>query len=137
VTNQSIQAGEAGQVDGSGQVPPTDRSIAEALSGAGAYVRALPAFERHVATLAAKGSSIPEIAAETGQSEAAVARTIDAVLAAVSGRHRDPVETGGLGADTDPGVTGGYGDTGFGALDTDPVAVNDEPDEGDIRPEPA
>ena len=84
--------------------------------------------------LAAQGSTIPEIAAATGQSEAAVARTIDGVLAAVTGRHRDPVETGGLGADTDPGVTGGYGDTGFGALDTDPVPVNEEPDEGELPP---
>ena len=41
----------------------------------------------------------------------------------------EPVETGGLGADTDPGVTGGYGDTGFGALDIEPIPDNTEPEE--------
>lgn len=131
MTNPTTQANQEDDAD---QPPPADRSTAEALSGAGAYIQTLPSVERHVASLAARGSTIPEIAAATGQSEAAVARTIDGVLAAVAGRHREPVETGGLGADTDPGVTGGYGDTGFGALDTDPVAVNDEPDEGDLPP---
>lgn len=135
MTNQareSSQLGQASQIDGANQGPPADPSIAASLSGAGAYLQTLPAVERHVATLAAKGATIPEIAAETSQSEAAVARTIDGVLAAVTGRQHDQFETGGFGSDTDPGVTGGYGDTGFGALDTDPVAVNDEPEEGEI-----
>ena len=47
-------------------------------------------------------------------SEAAVARIIDSVAAAVSGREVEPVETGGLGADTDPGVSGGYDPEPFG-----------------------
>jgi hypothetical protein len=126
VTNQPSQSS---QLDAD-QAPSTDQGTAAALAGAGAYIQTLPSVERHVATLAARGSTIPEIAAATGQSEAAIARTIDGVLAAVTCRHRDPVETGGLGADTDPGVTGGYGDTGFGSLDTDPITINEEPDEG-------
>lgn len=113
--------------DHSGNSEPLSPSVADTLTGAAAYIQTLPTLDRHVATLAAGGASIPAIASETSQSEGAVARVIDNVLAAVTGRHRDPVETGGLGADTDPGVTGGYGDTGFGALDTDPVPVNDEP----------
>jgi hypothetical protein len=37
---------------------------------------------------------------------------------------------GGLGSDTDPGVTGGYGDTGFGAIGNDgPIPVPGEPEE--------
>jgi len=36
-----------------------------------------------------------------------VARTLDGVIAALTGRPIRQVETGGLGADTDPGVTGG------------------------------
>ena len=37
-------------------------------------------------------------------------------------------ETGGLGSDTDPGVTGGYGDTGFGSIGNEPPIPNpDEP----------
>jgi hypothetical protein len=48
---------------------------------------------------------------------------------AVTGRDIEPVVTGRLGADTDPGVTGGYGGTGFGALDTEPIPDNTEPEE--------
>jgi hypothetical protein len=33
----------------------------------------------------------------------------------VTGREIDPVETGGLGADTDPGPSGGYDPDPFGA----------------------
>ncbi len=103
--------------------------IARTLAGARAYIQTLPSQERHIATLAAGGMPVWEIAQEVRVSEAAVARTIDGVIAAVTGREVTPVETGGLGADTDPGVTGGYGDTGFGALDTDPLPDNTEPDE--------
>ena len=103
--------------------------IARVLSGARAYIQTLPSQERRIATLAAGGASVWEIAHELGVSDAAVARTLDGIVAAVTGREVNPVETGGLGADTDPGVTGGYGDTGFGALDTDPLPDNTEPDE--------
>ncbi len=104
--------------------------VSRALGGAQAYIRTLPQQERRMATLAADGTPVWEIAQETGVSEAAVWRTLDGVLAAVSGREREQVETGGLGADTDPGVTGGYGDTGFGAIDTEPPADSGEPDQG-------
>jgi hypothetical protein len=40
------------------------------------------------------------------------------------------VETGGLGSDTDPGVTGGYGDTGFGSLGNEPPFPTPEEPEG-------
>lgn len=103
---------------------------ARALAGAGAYIQSLPATERRIASLAAEGAPLWEIAQEVGLSEAAVARTVDSVVAAVTGREVSPVETGGLGSDTDPGVTGGYGDTGFGALDTEPIPDNTEPDKG-------
>jgi hypothetical protein len=114
------------------QDPPTGGAagIAEVLAGARAYIQSLPPLERHIATLAANGMSVWEIAQETRISDAAVARALDGVVAAVTGRDVDPVETGGLGADTDPGVTGGYGDTGFGGLDTEPLPDNTEPDEG-------
>ena len=112
---------------------PTNRdAVAETariLAGAQAYIQTLPPQEQHIATLAAGGAPVWEIAQQVRISDAAVARTLDGVLAAVSGREVTPVETGGLGADTDPGVTGGYGDTGFGALDTEPVPDNTEPDE--------
>ena len=112
--------------------PRAADEMTQALAGTGAraYIQTLPAFERKIATMAANGAPVWEIAQETRVSEAAVARTLDGVLAAVTGREVAPVETGGLGADTDPGVTGGYGDTGFGALGTDPPeAIPEEPTE--------
>ncbi|MDQ3856755.1 MAG: sigma-70 region 4 domain-containing protein [Chloroflexota bacterium] len=109
--------------------------IAGVLSGATAYIHTLPEPERRMAMLAAGGVPVYEIAQEVGITEAAVWRTLSGVLAAVTGRQVTPVETAGLGADTDPGVTGGYGDTGFGALDTEPVADSSEPLDGGRAPE--
>ena len=72
------------------------------------YILSLPPEERHIAALAAEGAPVWEIAQQMRMSDAAVARVIDRVVAALSGREIEQVETGGLGADTDPGVTGGY-----------------------------
>jgi DNA-directed RNA polymerase specialized sigma24 family protein len=72
------------------------------------YIQALPPEERHIATLAATGAPIWEIAQQMRISEGAVAHALDRIVAALTGRTIDPVETGGLGADTDPGVSGGY-----------------------------
>ena len=45
------------------------------------------------------------------------------------------METAGLGSDTDPGVSGGYGDTGFGAIGNDgPMPVLEEPGESTPAP---
>jgi DNA-binding CsgD family transcriptional regulator len=79
-----------------------------------AYIQSLPAEERHIATMAAEGQPVWQIAAQVRVSEEAVAHLIDRVLAALSGRDIDPVETGGLGADTDPGISGGYDPEPFG-----------------------
>ena len=108
--------------------PPGSSEISSLLAGARPYIQTLPAMERRVASMAAAGAPTWEIAQDVGISEAAVSRALDGVLAAITGREVNPVETGGLGADTDPGVTGGYGDTGFGALDTEPIPDNTEPD---------
>lgn len=109
---------------------PTANETTRLLAGAQSYIRTLPAQEQHIASSAANGSPVWAIAQELGISDAAVARTLDGVIAAVTGRRINPVETGGLGADTDPGVTGGYGATGFGDLDTEPMPDNTEPEEG-------
>ena len=109
-------------------------AIRQILAGGRLYIETLPSAERRIAEMAAAGSPIWEIAGTCGISEAAVARTLDGVVAAVTGRAIHPVETGGLGSDTDPGVTGGYGDTGFGALDTEPLPDNTEPTEDGAPP---
>jgi DNA-binding CsgD family transcriptional regulator len=78
------------------------------LREAHAYILTLPPQERHIATMAAEGSPTWEIAQQMQISDAAVAHVIDRIVAVLSGRAVEQVETGGLGADTDPGVTGGY-----------------------------
>ncbi|HEU0113447.1 MAG TPA: hypothetical protein VFQ80_02160 [Thermomicrobiales bacterium] len=105
------------------------QEIARALQGvaAAAFIESLPPTEQRIATLAREGRPIWEIAHDVGMSDEAAARLLDGVVAAVTGRERTPVETGGLGSDTDPGVSGGYGDTGFGALDVEPIPNNTEP----------
>lgn len=93
------------------QPPRADRQarhVAEQLAGARFYIESLPDTERRIAELAAAGRPVWEIAQQCQVSEGAVARVIDGVVAAVTGRAIHPVETGGLGADTDPGVGGGY-----------------------------
>lgn len=85
-----------------------EREVAAALAAAPAFIDALPPQERRVAELAATAMPVWEIAQQVGISDAAVARIVDGVYAAVTGRPVFPVETGGLGADTDPGVSGGY-----------------------------
>jgi hypothetical protein len=110
-------------------------TIARALRGAEAeaYILSLPPLDRRVATLAREGRPIWDIAHDVAMSDEAVARIVEDVIAAVEGSGRRQVETGGLGSDTDPGVSGGYGDTGFGALDTEPIANNVESTNEDDR----
>jgi len=112
------QMGEAPHAVPSGQGGPG--SIARLLDEGRTYVETLPHDERRVAMLAAGGMDAWEIAQRTGHSEASVATTLDGVIAALTGRPVRQVEVGGLGADTDPGVSGGYGDTGSGTLDVEP-----------------
>jgi hypothetical protein len=85
---------------------------------AGAIVRA-----------ALTGQTVYQIAQEQEMSEEAVWRALsDAARAAAGTAAPRPVETGGMGSDTDPGVTGGYGETGFGSLGLEPpIPVPEEP----------
>ncbi len=79
------------------------------------------------------GASVHEIAQSHGISTEAVWNMLGTAAQAASGQGpARRVETGGLGSDTDPGVTGGYGDTGFGALGNEPpVSIPEEPIEPD------
>ena len=94
--------------------PGQDVETTQLLQGAHDYILTLPPQERHIATMAANGASIWEIAQEMRISDAAVAGVIDRLVAVLSGRETERVETGGLGADTDAGVTGGYDPEPFG-----------------------
>ncbi len=95
-------------------------------------VGGLPHEERTIAEAALGGASVQDIAQEHGSSVEAVWATLSNVarLAGNVGTGRT-VEIGGLGSDTDSGIHGGYGDTGFGSLDTDPPdPMPEEPREG-------
>jgi hypothetical protein len=91
-----------------------DEQTTALLREAHDYILSLPAEERHIAAMAAEGSSVWEIAQQMRMSDAAVAHVLDRVVAQLTGREIEPVESGGLGADTDPGVTGGYDPEPFG-----------------------
>ena len=91
-----------------------DAETTRLLQAAHDYILTLPPQERHIATMAASGASVWEIAQQMRISDAAVAGVIDRLVAVLSGRETERVETGGLGADTDPGVTGGYDPEPFG-----------------------
>jgi hypothetical protein len=66
------------------------------------------------------GQTVYAIAQSQQMSEQAVWEVLGAAARAAAGRSAAQVESGGLGSDTDPGVTGGYGETGFGSLGTEP-----------------
>jgi len=99
-----------------------------------ARIQRLPQPERRIAQLALEGREVHEIAQRVEMAEDAVWR----ILATVAGEKPEgvasgdvaPFEGAGLGADTDPGVTGGYGDTGFGSIGNEPdVPVPEEPND--------
>jgi hypothetical protein len=94
----------------------------------------LPSEERAMVDAALDGVSVHVIAQDHGISVEAVWSVLGNAAQLASGHGpTSRVEQGGLGSDTDPGVTGGYGDTGFGALDTEPpIPDSEEPREGDL-----
>jgi hypothetical protein len=96
-------------------------------------VGGLPGEERAMAEAALGGADVYSIAQEHGVSVEAVWTTLGNAARLTAGTgiaHK--VEVSGLGSDTDPGVQGGYGDTGFGSLDTEPpYPMPEEPREGE------
>lgn len=91
-------------------------------------VEGLSGQEGQIAQQALAGQDVYQIAQEHQLSEAAVWDLLGRLAQAASGQAVEPVESGGLGSDTDPGVSGGYGDTGFGSLGNEPpFPVSEEP----------
>lgn len=89
----------------------------------------LPSAEGDIVRAALEGQSVYEIAQDAQMSEEYVWRVLGAAARMAGGQPvAQPVETGGFGSDTDPGITGGYGDTGFGSLsaDSDPTVLDNE-----------
>ncbi len=79
----------------------------------------LPSQEGAFVRDALAGQSVYEIAQHHQVSEAFVWNILGNAARMAGGQPIQPVETGGFGSDTDPGVTGGYGETGFGSLSAD------------------
>jgi len=89
----------------------------------------LPGQEGAIVRDALAGQDVYAIAQRHAVSEKAIWDTLGNAARAAAGRPAAQVETGGLGSDTDPGVTGGYGDTGFGSLGAEPPeAIPEEPE---------
>lgn len=80
----------------------------------------LPGKEGDIVQDALEGQTVYEIAQNHRMSEEAVWGVLRSAARSATGQKIEPVESGGLGSDTDPGVTGGYGDTGFGSLEVEP-----------------
>ena len=90
----------------------------------------MPDQEGAIVRAALAGQDVYAIAQDQQISEKAVWDTLSNAARAAAGQPVAQVETGGLGSDTDPGVSGGYGDTGFGSLGADPpMPVPEEPDD--------
>lgn len=72
----------------------------------------LPGRERRVAELAIAGNDVHYVASQARVAEAAVWDLLERLAREVAGELPErPREIAGLGADLDPGVTGGYGET--------------------------
>jgi hypothetical protein len=80
----------------------------------------LPQWEGDIVQRALDGASIYEIAQHMQMTEAAIWEVLASAARAATGQPVQDVERGGLGSDTDPGVTSGYDETGFGRLAADP-----------------
>ena len=99
-----------------------------------ALVGSLPGEEGTIVESALNGTDVHAIAQAHAISTEAVWAILGNAARLVSGQEpAERVEVGGLGSDTDPGINGGYGATGFGAIDNEPpYPTPEEPREGDF-----
>ena len=104
------------------------------MSSLPGLVETLPDQEQRIAEMVAEGRKPYEIAMAEGISEESVWTVVrslaNATMAPTQRTLTRGYETAGIGSDTDEGVTGGYGDTGFGAIGNEPpTPVTEEPEE--------
>lgn len=105
--------------------------LVEKLKPHADQIERLPGEEGLIVREALQGRSVYEIAQTHRMSEAAIWNILGNTARDVSGEPaRQPTETSGLGSDTEPGVTGGYGDTAFGSLGNEPpIPAPEEPED--------
>ena len=105
--------------------------LVERLQNDPGVAERLPGREGAVVRDAMAGQDVHAIAQTHQMGEQAVWELLSSAARAASGSPVEQVETGGLGSDTDPGVTGGYGETGFGSLGNEPpFPTPEEPGSG-------
>lgn len=90
----------------------------------------IPGQEGKMVRQALDGEDVYSIAQNHRVSEERVWSILRDAARAANGQDFAEIETGGFGSDTDPGATGGYGDTGFGSLDTEPPLPDSEEPQG-------
>ncbi len=103
--------------------------IVEQLEQAPGLVGQLTSDEGAMARAALDGQSVYQIAQSHAVTEEAVWALLGNAARAASGRPLGATpEMGGMGSDTDPGVTGGYGETAMGSLESEPseASIADE-----------
>ncbi len=112
--------------------PSSDEQMArlvEQLQGVPGLAEQLPMEQGNIVRMALEGNSVHDIANENRVTEATVWEVLGNAARMAGGQPpTQRVEQAGLGSDTDPGVTGGYGDTGFGAIGNEGPGVPN-PDE--------
>ena len=111
------------------------QQIVAQLHAAPGLAEEIPGREGEIVRAALNGQDVYQLAQSHQMSEGAVWAILHNAARAASGHELHEVETGSFGSDTDPGVTGGYGATGFGDIgnDGDGDPSPDEPRDGDPR----
>ena len=113
-------------------MPTSDEQMArlvEQLQQAPGLEDQLPGVQAAIVRDALDGNDVHAIAGNHRVPESHVWEVLgNAARMAAGHAPTERAETGGLGSDTDPGVTGGYGDTGFGAIGNEgPIPTPGEP----------
>lgn len=100
--------------------PTADEQMArlvEQLNQMPGLAEQLPMEQAGIVRLALEGNNVHDIANQQRVTEATVWEVLNNAARMATGQEPSQrVEQAGLGSDTDPGVTGGYGETGFGSI---------------------
>ena len=123
-------------VEGPGRPDERMTALVEQLRESAGLVGQLPAEERAIVRAALEGQSVHVIAHDRGISTEAVWAALEGAARLATGQApARRAETGGLGADTDPGVTGGYDELDYGEAGVEPPPpIPDEPPSGRRSP---
>lgn len=116
-------------------MPSTDdqlKRLVDQLEQMPGLAETLPGDQGDIVRDALDGKPVYEIANDRRLAPEYVWEVLgNAARMAAGNAPAERAEIGGLGSDTDPGVTGGYGDTGFGSIGNEPPIPNPEEPTGE------